>query len=216
VRHVAPLLAELAARHPGLEIDAAYSDRRVDLIAERFDAAIRIGMLQDSSLVGRRIAPVSGAVVASPGYLDRHGRPTKPEELAGHECIIYAGTAERAIWRFRSGRRWVSVRPEGRVRADSGDAILATAVAGLGIATLPTFLAAEAIERGDLEVLLRDYPMPEAAIHVVRPPGPHVPGKLRVLIDAMVERFGGVPHWDACQMHALRAADRVEVAPAPG
>lgn len=214
IRHVAPLLADLAARHPGLEIDAAYSDRRVDLIAERFDAAIRIGSLPDSSLIARRIAPITTAIVASPAYLDRHGRPQRPEDLAGHECIIYTGRSDNGAWRFRSGRRWVSVRPEGRVRADSGDAVLATALAGLGIAGLPTFLAAGAIERGELEPLLRDYHLPEAAIYVVRPPGAQVPGKVRVLIDMMVERFGGVPYWDACQMHALRLEESGAAVPA--
>ncbi len=80
------------------------------------------------------------------------------------------------------------------------------AIAGLGIAVLPTFLAAAAIERGALEPLLQDYPMPEGGLHVVRPPGAQVPGKLRVLIDLLIERFGGEPYWDACQMRARREA----------
>jgi DNA-binding transcriptional LysR family regulator len=213
VRHVAPLLAELAARHPKLQIDAAYSDRFVDLIAERFDAAIRIGTLKDSTLVARRIAPIQGVVLASAGYLARHGRPAVPEDLTRHECLLYTGTAEREQWRFRVGRRWISVRPEGRMRADNGDAILQSAIAGLGVAALPGFLASEAIRSGALEPLLADYPMPEAGLYVVRPPGPHVPGKLRVLIDALVARFGGVPDWDPGRL-AQVPAPAVRTAPA--
>lgn len=216
IRHVAPVLAALAARYPKLEIEAAYSDRYVDLIAERFDAAIRIGNLKDSSLIARRIAPVGVALVASPAYLERRGRPMTPEDLSGHESLIYTGTSEREQWRFRTGKRWTTVLPEGRMRADNGDAILESALAGLGIAALPTFLVSEAIGKGALEPLLLDYEMPESAIHVVRPPGAQVPGKIRVLIDALVERFSGEPDWDPCQMAARRMRRERNVAPAAG
>jgi DNA-binding transcriptional LysR family regulator len=204
--HLAPVLAELASRHPRLAIEAAYSDRFVDLIAERFDAAIRLGTLKDSSLVARRIAAIRGIVVASPAYLARAGRPEVPDDLTGHACLLYTDAANGVQWRFRAGRRWVAVRPEGRFRADNGEALMHAAIAGLGIAVLPTFLAAAAIERGAIEPLLLDYPLPEGGLYVVRPPGAQVPGKLRVLIDLLLERFGGEPYWDACQMKARREA----------
>src|SRR5262245_47919833 len=91
VRHVAPVLADLAKQHPRLEIDVSYSDRLVDLVGERFDAAIRIGTLRDSSLIARRIAPLRVVVVASPDYVARRGRPARPEDLMAHECLIYTG-----------------------------------------------------------------------------------------------------------------------------
>src|SRR5919202_4644540 len=147
VRHVAPVLAELARRHPRLEMDVSYSDRIVDLIAERFDAAIRIGVLEDSSLVARRIAPVRALLVASPDYLARNGRPSTPGDLAGHECLIYTGMAQPE-WVFRAGKRTISVRPQGRLRSDIGDAILQWALEGLGICIAPTFLASDAVESG--------------------------------------------------------------------
>jgi DNA-binding transcriptional LysR family regulator len=205
VRHLASVLAELAARHPKLEIETAYSDLKVDLVGQRFDAAVRIGTLKDSSLVARRIAPVRGIVVASPSYLSGRGRPQTPAELAGHECLIYTGMSE-PNWTFRVGRRWLDVRPEGRMRADSGEALLRAAIAGLGIAAVPTFLASEAIGSGEVEPLLLDFPMPEQGLYVVRPPGAHVPGKVRVLIDFLVERLGGEPYWDPCQMHQRLSA----------
>lgn len=200
-RHVASVLGELAGRHPGLEIDVEASDRYVDLIGERFDAAIRIGTLKDSSLVARRIAPVYAVVLASPAYLARRGRPATPADLAGHECLIYTGTSS-LDWTFRAGKRRVSIRPSGRLRSDNGETLLAWATAGLGIVQLPTFIASDAIRDGLLEPVLIDYPMQEHALYVVRPPGAYVPGKVRVLIDLLVERLGGERSWDPCQIAA--------------
>jgi DNA-binding transcriptional LysR family regulator len=197
VRYVAPVLAELAGRHPRLEIDVSYSDRVADLIGERFDAAVRIGALRDASLVARRLAPVRRVLVASPAYLASHGRPAKPGDLATHECLIYTGRST-PDWQFRSGTRTISIRPKGRLRTDSGEALLQWAVAGLGIAEAPSFVVADAIGAGSVEPILLDYPAPENAVHVVRPPGSYVPGKVRVLIDALVERFAGTPEWERC------------------
>jgi len=197
LRYVTPVLGDMAKRHPKLEIDVFYSDRVADLIGERFDAAIRIGALRDSSLVARRLAPVRSVLVASPEYLAQHGRPTTPYDLKAHECLIYTGRSV-SDWRFRSGKRWISMRPEGRLRSDSGDAILQWAIAGLGIADQPSFLVSDAIRAGKLEPLLLDYGTLEGGLYVVRPPGSYVPGKVRALTDTLVEHFGGEPVWDAC------------------
>jgi DNA-binding transcriptional LysR family regulator len=199
VRHLTPVLTELVRLHPGLELDVSYTDRLADLIGERFDAAVRIGSLRDSSLVARRIAPVRSVLVASPDYLARHGGLDGPQDLAAHECLIYTGRLVPE-WQFQSGKRLISIRPEGRLRSDSGEAILQWAIAGYGIADAPSFLAADAIESGALVPLLLDYPMPEYGIYVVRPPGSYVPGKVRVLTDMLVDRFGGTPEWDRCLM----------------
>ena len=109
LRYVTPVLGDMAKRHPKLEIDVFYSDRVADLIGERFDAAIRIGALRDSSLVARRLAPVRSVLVASPEYLAQHGRPTAPYDLKAHECLIYTGRSV-SDWRFRSGKRWLVER----------------------------------------------------------------------------------------------------------
>jgi DNA-binding transcriptional LysR family regulator len=195
VRYVASILTKLAERHTRLEMDVSYTDRLVDLIGERFDAAIRVGILKDSSLVARRIAPVRSVLVASPDYLACKGRPRTPSELAAHECLIYTGRVV-ADWRFQSGKRSISVRPQGRIRSDNGEAILQWAIAGLGITEAPSFMVSDAIASGSLEPLLLDYPAPEYAIYVVRPPGAYLPGKVRVLIDTLVDSFGGEPEWE--------------------
>ena len=212
--HLAPVLAELAVRHPKLAVTASYSDRFVDLIGERFDVAVRLGNLQDSSLIARRIAPINAAVVASPAYLERRGTPLTPEDLMGHDALMQG----QETWPFRDGKRLITIRPEGRFKADSGQALVAAAVAGLGVAALPTFLAGHAIEAGELVPLLLDYPIPEAGLYVVRPPpASHMPGKVRALTELLVERFGGEPYWDICHVarEAYKAMLSAQGAPPP-
>ncbi len=199
-RYVAPVLSELARRHPRLEIDASFIDQLVDISGERFDAAIRIGALRDSSLVARRIGPARGVVVASPAYLARKGRPRGPDDLANHEFLLTSGRSGIDL-RFRTGKRWVSVRANGRLQTDNSEALVSWAIEGLGILAAPSFLVSDAIEAGKLEPLLVDHPMEDVAIYVVRPPGANPPRKVRVLIDAIVERFGGNPGWDGCVAH---------------
>jgi DNA-binding transcriptional LysR family regulator len=184
--HLAPVLADLARRHPKLHVHAAYSDRFVDLVGEGFDSAVRVGYLTDSNLVARRIAPLRGKCVASPEYIKAHGTPRTPEELLKHECLMQ-GTEP---WRFVSNGKTVTVRPRGRFKADNGVALTVAAVAGLGIAALPDFLIEAHIASGALEPVLLDFPPPEGGIYVVRPPGEFAPRKVRALIDILVERFG--------------------------
>ncbi|MFO1143622.1 MAG: LysR family transcriptional regulator [Amaricoccus sp.] len=193
--HLAPVLAELAVRNPGLEIATAYSDRRVDLVGEGFDAAVRLGNLADSSLIARRIASMHAIAVASPAYLARAGTPATPDELASYATIPHGDTP----WHFEKDGRQTTVRPRGRFSADSGAAELAGVVAGLGIAVMPAFLAGPAIEKGEIVSLLDDYAIPPAGMYVVRPPPAEpVPMKVRALIDIMLEKFGR-DDWDACR-----------------
>jgi DNA-binding transcriptional LysR family regulator len=199
LRHVQPLLTDLARAHPRLKIEAAYSDGVVDLVADRFDAAVRLGVLADSTLVARRIAPIHAATVASPDYLAARGRPQTPADLADHDAVVQSGMRQGDNWRFVDGKRTVTIRPNARFRADNGEAVAQAAIAGLGVAVLPTFLISDAIRDGKLEPLLMDYPFSEAGLYLVRPPGP-APAKVRVLTELMVERFSGEPYWDACAM----------------
>jgi DNA-binding transcriptional LysR family regulator len=195
VTHLGPVIAELGVRHPRLSIEAHYSDRFVDLIGERFDVAIRLGNLADSSLIARRIAPIKAAMVASPDYLARRGTPQRPEDLEDHEAV----TQLSEVWRFRDGKREIAINPKARFRADIGQAMVDAVVAGLGVAALPTFLAGHELESGRLVAILRDFPLPEAGFWIVRPPpASHVSAKVKALTDLLVERFGGEPTWDAC------------------
>ncbi len=162
-------------------------------MSEGFDAAIRVGVLADTSLVARRLGSVEAFVVASPAYLEKHGTPEKPQALADHECLIYSGGA-RDTWQFRSGRKWVSVKPQGRFRADNGEVLRAAALAGLGIAALPDFLIEESFARGALVRLLEAFPMPEASIQLLRAGGGRAPARLQALGDHLAEWFGDAHH----------------------
>jgi DNA-binding transcriptional LysR family regulator len=195
-QYLAPALAEFAETHPRVELDISFDDRTVDLIASGFDLAVRIGSLADSSLIARRIAPVRKVPAASPAYLERRGRPKQPRDLANHDILLYANEQ----WRFRVGGRWEYVRGQPRLRADNGEMLRAAAVAGLGICILPSFIAAPSFETGDLEPLLRDYPLDEGALHVVMPPGRAVTARVRALVDFIAARFGPEPSWDPCWM----------------
>ncbi|MEA9554508.1 LysR family transcriptional regulator [Xanthomonas nasturtii] len=185
--HLAPVLAELASRHPALQVHACYSDRFIDIVADGFDCAIRLGYLADSNLVARRVAPMRGSLMATPAYLRKHGEPDTPQALLTHEALLQ-GTES---WRFMDGDKLVTIHPRGRFKADNGTAIAAAALAGLGIAALPDFLVAEHLASGALVRVMNKYPSPEAGLYVVRAPAAHPARKIRVLTDLLIERFGG-------------------------
>jgi DNA-binding transcriptional LysR family regulator len=186
--HVAPVLAKLVGQYPLLQVHASYSDAFVDLVGEGYDAAVRVGHLQDSSLVSRQIAPVQGKVVASPGYVERHGAPRTIEELTKHEAVMQ-GTE---TWRLLDGTRTVMLRPKGRFKADHASVLAAAACEGLGLAYLPDFITDPFLASGALVPVLAQHPVPQAGVYVVRPPGAAAPRKVQVLIDAMLAAFGEV------------------------
>jgi DNA-binding transcriptional LysR family regulator len=182
----APVFAELARRHPMLHVHVAYSDRFVDLVGEGFDAAVRMGFLPDSSLVARSICRIHGKCVASPGYIAAYGAPKTLDDLLTHEALMQ-GTES---WQFIDRDKTTTARPRGRFKADNGEALLAAALAGLGIAALPDFLIDPHVASGALVPVLADYPVPEAGIYVVRPPDAFPPRKVRVLTEILLEYFG--------------------------
>ncbi|MCR6702652.1 MAG: LysR family transcriptional regulator [Dokdonella sp.] len=184
--HFASVLADMARRHPQLHVHTVYSDRFVDLVAEGFDCAIRVGYLQDSNLIARCVGPLYGKLVASPDYVAAHGAPETPADLAAHEALMQ-GT-ER--WQFMDGDAIVTVHPRGRFKADNGTALLAAAIAGLGIAWLPDGLTDEHIASGALVPVMTRYPPPPAGIYVIRPPGQYPTRKVRVLTELLIECFG--------------------------
>jgi DNA-binding transcriptional LysR family regulator len=181
--HFAPALAEMARRHPQLQMQTCYSDRFVDLIGEGYDCAIRVGYLPDSSLIARRIVPLYGKLVASPAYVEAHGSPEAPGALAGHEALMQGTEA----WQLMDGDRVVTVRPQGRFKADNGIALLAAATAGLGIAYLPDWLTNAHVDSGALVPVMPRHPPPPAGVYVVRPPSQHPARKVRVLIELLIE-----------------------------
>jgi DNA-binding transcriptional LysR family regulator len=195
--HLGPALAEFAQQYPRISISISFSDRFVDLVEDGFDAAIRIGILKDSALIGRKLSPIRALIAASPDYLARHGRPATPRDLLQHRCLTYSGLGSDEQWRFRTGGRWLAVKPSGPFRADNGEVLRDAAVAGLGITALPSFILSPALESGALEPILTDFALPERGLYVLRHAGPP-PLRLRLLIDFLAARFGPEPYWDPC------------------
>ncbi|AZF42599.1 Transcriptional regulator, LysR family [Pseudomonas sp. R1-43-08] len=189
--HFAPVLAEMAVRHPQLQIQTCYSDRFVDLIAEGYDCAIRVGYLQDSNLIARRIGPINGKLVASPGYIKAYGSPEKPEEIVAHQALMQSTEA----WQFMDGDKIVAIRPQGRFKADNGIALVAAAVAGLGVAYLPDCLTYDSLASGALVPIMTRYPPPPAGAYLVRPAGQHPAQKIRVFAQLLIEYFGKSPYF---------------------
>ena len=185
----APVLAEMARRHPQLHIHTSYSDRFVDLIAEGFDCAIRVGYLQDSNLIAKRIGPIYGKLVASPDYIKASGSPQTPDELVTHQALMQGTEA----WQFMDGDKIVTVQPQGRFKADNATALAAAAVAGLGIAWLPDCITYDHVTSGALVPIMTRYPPPSAGAYVVRPPGKHPTRKVRVLTEMLIEYFARNP-----------------------
>lgn len=188
--HFAPVLAEMALRHPELHIHTSYTDRFVDLIAEGFDCAIRVGKLPDSNLIARKVGPLNAKYVASPSYIERYGSPETPEELMTHQAVMQGTEA----WPLLDGDKVVAIRPVGRFKADNGVALVAAALAGIGVAALPIGLIQDHLDSGALVPVMTRYPIPEHGIYVVRPPGQHPARKIRVLTEMLIECFEHAPH----------------------
>ncbi|MET0743975.1 MAG: LysR family transcriptional regulator [Microvirga sp.] len=183
--HFAPVLAEMAQRHPQLHIHTSYSDRFVDLIAEGFDCAIRVGYLQDSNLIAKRVGPIYGKLVASPEYIEAHGSPETVEQLVHHQALMQGTEA----WQFMDGDKIVMLQPHGRFKADNAMALAAAAAAGIGIAWLPDCITHEYVASGALVPVMTRYPPPSAGAYVVRPPGQHPSRKVAVLIEMLIDSF---------------------------
>ncbi len=195
LRWVAPLMPKLLRLYPELSVDLHLSDASVDLIADGFDAALRIAALPDSSLVARRICSVTQFLVASAGYLGQHGRPEHPRELANRSCLSYAYRARTQVWRFthQSGVE-EDVVPNGPLRVTNSDAMIPVLLEGLAIAELPEFMASEYLADGRLERILPEWSMTRGGLYFVTPSARTRPVKIRVLSDFFAEHLAD-PVW---------------------
>ena len=197
ILHLAPALADFARRHPAVGLDLKLDDRFVNLVEEGIDVAIRIGVLTDSTLVARKLATTHSLVCASPAYLAEHGEPETPEDLAGHNCLLYSYLSTANVWRFTApDGREVPVAVTGNLRVNNGMVNTEAAVAGMGILMTPTFYAGDLRRAGRLRRILAGYKLPELGIHAVYPQRAYVPPKVRVFVDFFAQRFGRKPDWE--------------------
>lgn len=183
--HVAPLVARFSARYPQVTVELGLSDRYVDLLEERWDTALRIGQLIDSSLIARKLAPMHLCLCASPAYLAHRGHPTSPADLVGHNCLGFTrGTSTgTAQWAFGvAGTQRVPVG--GAIHANNGEALITAACAGAGIVYGPRFIAAEAVAAGRLIELDLGVELAElGALYALTHPDRRPAAKTRAWLD---------------------------------
>lgn len=190
------MLAAFVALHPGVSLELDLSPRRVDLLGEGFDLAIRIGDLPDDSLLAaRRIAVFSCGLYASPGYLAERGEPAGPEDLGAHEALrLLRGNGEVADWTLLNGeRRWQGV-PPGRATANSPELLIRLARAGTGIAAVPDYFAAPGVRQGQLRHVLPGWQLPAVTAWVVFPGRRLMPAKTRAFIDMLETAMADEPY----------------------
>jgi len=190
-------IAAFSKLHPKVQFDLNFNDRRIDLIEEGADVALRIGRLQDSSLIARRLFDVRAVVCASPHYLSVHGEPEMPADLRNHDCLVYSNLADPSRWVYTESdgtRQTVEVKTA--MSASSGDFLANAAAHGMGLVIQPTFIASESIRRGNLVPVLTDYDWPISPAYAVYPPTRHLSYRVRAFIDFLVDRFAGTPQWD--------------------
>jgi DNA-binding transcriptional LysR family regulator len=193
VRALAPLLPGFVGLYPNLRVSVDLDDRLVDILGSGADLALRIGPLEDSTLVARRICDYRRVVCAAPDYLERRGEPATPEELLGHDCLHYSNIALKEEWSFGLGEGAVqAVEVKGPLCANNGDLLREVAVAGVGICALPEFIAAEDLAAGRLRAILTGFEAPTLTLWALWPSRRFVPAKIRVFVDYLTSRLGPV------------------------
>ncbi|WP_097459450.1 LysR family transcriptional regulator [Mangrovitalea sediminis] len=186
--HLSPAIPDFLQRYPEVSLDLDLNDRRVDLISEGYDMALRIGKLEDSSMIARRLAPLDRVICASPAYLERHGEPASPEALRSHTCLLY-GLNRSMEWDLVRDGKALSVPVSGRLRVNNGELLRDAAIAGLGLAFLPTFIIAPALSDGRLVSLLDAFRPPATSIYAVYPQHRQSSLLIRSLTDFLHDRF---------------------------
>ena len=193
LKRLAPLLLEFAAEHPQVSLEMDYTDRRVDLVEEGFDLSIRITSRLGPGDVVRRLGSCKLVTVASPGYLARHGRPGRPADLAGHECLAYLGDPNPGTWTYGTEDRVESVYVRSQFGANNGDVLVEAAARGLGITLQPDFIAGPYLADGRLVQVLESFAPPELGVYALLHGTRHMPYRVRVLIDFLSERLRAAP-----------------------
>lgn len=199
--HLANVVGDFMDRWPDVTIQLSLNDRFVDLIEEGFDVGVRIGNLSDSSLIARKIAPMPVVLCAAPAYLKSRGAPESPEALRKHDCLHYGNLEAGGTWKLEDrsgGVRNVSIAS--RICVNNGDVLRKVALAGQGIALLPSFLIMGDVKSGDLVQVLPEYRAPESSLFAIYPPNRYLAAKVRVFIDYLVE-FAGSNHWQLPKAH---------------
>lgn len=195
VLHMGPMISAYLKKYPEMKIDAQLTDRRVDLIEEGLDLAVRIGALAESGLIARKLAADSLVICAAPEYLKRHGVPQHPQDLIRHNCLLYAYSAPVDEWRLNGPHGPVSVKVAGSLRANNGDMVKLAALGGVGLVRQPSFLVGDELRSGRLVEVLPDYRDRDLGIFAVYPSRTHLSAKVRTFVDFAAAAFNNRRDW---------------------
>lgn len=190
INALAPLLPLFLERHPEISVELSLTNRKVDLIDEGYDLVFRVGELADSALMARSLAPYQLLLCAAPSYLANALPLKKPDDLLGHECLIFTHTSLRTQWEFDGPEGRVSIPVSGRLLLDSGEGLIGAALAGFGIAMQPQELVMPHIYAGNLVPVLPDYSVPTRPLHILYAPDRRLTPKLRSFLEFATHHFG--------------------------
>lgn len=181
--YISPNLPKFIELHPNLHVEIEFEDKRVDLVAEGYDLALRIGYMQDSSLVARKISSSPMHFVASPNYLESRGTPLTPDDLEYHQGLLYKSSLNQVHWQSTKANQIQRYKIQSKVVSNNGMALLEMTKAGLGISNSPSFFVKEALASGELVEILSEYKQKPLDIYVVYPNRRHLPAKVRAFIE---------------------------------
>lgn len=196
-RHIVPAVTVFQQKFTAIKVVLSVTDRVVNLVEEGFDLAIRVDPSRDANLVGRKIGSGRRIICASPAYLKMVGTPQAPADLVNHNCLTFRQHPGSNVWRFRVGKGTLDVRVSGSLFADDGESLVAAAMAGLGLILLPAWLVGVELGEGRLLEVLPEFQIipKDTPLYALYPHQRHLPPKVRVFIDLLVERFSGETKW---------------------
>ncbi|MDZ5434270.1 LysR family transcriptional regulator [Pseudomonas fluorescens] len=190
---IAPRLPEFLRRHPEVQIDLQLSDQKQDLVSEGLDVTFRIGTLNDSGLIARHVGTTRRVTVATPDYLVRHGQPRAPQELSGHNCLLFNLLDSQNLWIYEKGAQRHEVRIKGNAQSNNSEAIREMVLGGLGIALSPTWLFSEDLKAGRVTAILREYTAQSLPIHAVSPANRRQSARVKAFVDYMARALESAP-----------------------
>jgi len=198
VKHLGAPLSEFLTAYPDIEIELNLNDRRVDIVEEGFDAAIRIARrLSDSSLIAAKLATARSVTAASPAYLAEFGTPQHPRDLANHNCLRYSNLGPISEWEYTAADgEPISIHAKGSISANNGEVLREAALDGKGIISGPSFLSGDAIREGKLVRVLPDFDQEDFSIFAVYPHNRHLSAKVRRLVDFLKDYWADTPYWN--------------------
>ena len=194
LNYVAPLLPAFLEAHPEVRLDIEFSDDHIDLVGQRFDLALRISNLVDSSLLARQLCTIRLLLVGTPAYFDRHGKPRHPRHLARHKALQYAYARGGTNWSFRHARHGeLTQETHGALRVNNAEGLMPALLAGMGLALQPEFMVWRELRSGQLISVMEDWQVAPVALHTVTPPGRRRPARVQALMDSLASSLANAP-----------------------